>query len=149
MNCLRDHVRTLSAVLIACGTFGAPAVAQDGQAVYDDTCVRCHGLLEEQSSWYRMLPEDGTEVQLAVVMPQGPTLNDIVGRPVGIIEGYKYSKGMRAFAETGAVWDRETLDKFITNSRKFVKGTYMIVKIEEADRKLVLDYLEQVARYQP
>ncbi|MEL6220884.1 MAG: hypothetical protein AAFR79_20930, partial [Pseudomonadota bacterium] len=65
-------------------------------------------------------------MQLAVVMPQGPTLNGIIGRPVGIIEGYKYSKGMRAFAETGAVWDRETLEKLLTNSRKFVKGTYMI-----------------------
>jgi cytochrome c2 len=56
---------------------------------------------------------------------------------------------MRAFAETGAVWDRETLDKFITNSRKFVKGTIMIVKLGEEDRGKVLDYLEQVARYKP
>ena len=149
MNCLRDHARILFAALTAGGMLSAPAAAQDGQAIYDDTCVRCHGLLNGQSSWYRMVPEDGSQVQLAVVMPQGPTLNDIVGRPVGIIEGYKYSKGMRAFAETGAVWDRETLDKFITDSRKFVKGTYMIVRIEEADRKIVLDYLERVARYQP
>ena len=143
------YTRFISAAVFACGLLSTPARAEDGRAVYEDTCVRCHGLLEEQSSWHRLVPEDGMHVQLAVVMPQGPTLNGIVGRPAGIIEGYKYSKGMRAFAETGAVWDRETMEKLLTNSRKFVKGTYMIFRLEEARRRLVLDYLEQVARYQP
>ena len=123
------------------------AAAKDGRAVYDDTCVRCHGNLEEQSSWH--LTPDGSPVRLAVVLPQGPTLTGIVGRPAGIIEGYKYSKGMREFAETGAVWDRMTLDKFLTNSREFVKGTFMIVKMTEEDRELVLNYLEHVALYHP
>lgn len=121
--------------------------AQDGRAVYDDTCLRCHGNLEEQSSWHQS--PDGSRVRLAVVLPQGPTLTGIVGRPAGIIEGYKYSKGMRAFAAAGAVWDRETLDKFLTDSRAFVKGTFMIVKMTQDDRALVLDYLEQVASYHP
>ncbi|MEO1494309.1 MAG: c-type cytochrome [Pseudomonadota bacterium] len=133
---------------VALGLSSTAATAQDGAAIYQDVCGRCHGLLEEQSSWQRFLPEDGSPVELAVVLPQGPTLNGIVGRPVGIIEGYSYSKAMRAFAETGAVWDRETLDNFLTNSRKFVKGTIMIVKLGEEDRASVLDYLEQVARYQ-
>ncbi len=135
--------------ILALGLLSAPASAQDGAAIYQDVCGRCHGLLDEQSSWLRFLPEDGAPVDLAVVLPQGPTLNGIVGRPVGIVEGYSYSKAMRAFAETGAVWDRDTLDKFITNSRKFVKGTIMIVKLGEEDRGKVLDYLEQVARYKP
>jgi cytochrome c2 len=123
------------------------AAAKDGRAVYDDTCVRCHGKLEEQSSWH--LTPVGSSVRLAVVLPQGPTLTGIVGRPAGIIAGYKYYKGMREFAETGAVWDRETLDKLLTNSREFLKGTFMIVKMVEDDRELVLDYLEQVALYRP
>lgn len=54
---------------------------------------------------------------------------------------------MRAFAATGAVWNRETLDAFITNSRKFVKGTFMILKLKAEDCRLVLDYLERVAVY--
>ena len=140
--------RSFAATLVALGLSSTSAMAQDGAAVYQDVCGRCHGLLEEQS-WQRFLPKDGASVELAVVLPQGPTLNGIVGRPVGIIEGYSYSKSMRAFAETGAVWDRETLDKFLTNSRKFVKGTIMIVKLGEEDRASVLDYLEQVARYRP
>ena len=142
-------IRFSGAVLMVLGLTTVSATAKDGRAVYDDTCVRCHGLLQEQSSWHQFIPDDGTTVDLAVVTPQGPTLNDIVGRPAGIIEGYKYSKGMLAFAETGAVWDRETLDKFLTDSRKFVKGTFMILKLEDADRALVLDYLENFAVYRP
>jgi len=153
MTKLPGHARRLisvsSAILTLLGLIAVPAKAKDGRAVYDDTCVRCHGLLQEQSSWRPFIPSDGSTVDLAVVTPQGPTLNDIVGRPSGIVEGYAYSKGMRAFAETGAVWDRETLDMFLTDSRKFVKGTFMILKLEEEDRALVLDYLESFAVYHP
>ena len=54
---------------------------------------------------------------------------------------------MKAFGETGAVWDRETLDMFLTNSRAMVKG-FMVLKLGEADRQLVLDYLTSVALYE-
>ncbi|MEM8970479.1 MAG: hypothetical protein AAGD43_00240 [Pseudomonadota bacterium] len=135
-----------AAIAVVLGLPSTAAIALDGAVVYQDVCGRCHGLLEEQS-WKRFLPKDGTPAELAVVLPQGPTLNGIIGRPVGIIEGYSYSNAMRAFAETGAVWDRETLDKFLTNSRRFVKGTVMIVKLDEVERASVLDYLEKVARY--
>ena len=153
MTKLSSHARLLAIIggmllTLSCLT-STPASAKDGRAVYDDTCVRCHGLLQEQSSWHQFIPEDGSMVDLAVVTPQGPTLNGIVGRPAGIIEGYTYSKGMRAFAKTGAVWDRKTLDKFLTDSRKFVKGTFMILKLGGEDRTLILDYLENVAVYRP
>ena len=144
---LRGAIGGGMGLLLALTVFSA--TAKDGRAVYDDTCLRCHGLLEEQSSWHRYIPTDGSTVHLAVVTPQGPTLNGIVGRPAGIIEGYTYSKGMRAFAKTGAVWDRDTLDKFLSDSRKFVKGTFMIVKLSEEDRAMVLNYLENFAVYQP
>jgi cytochrome c2 len=41
------------------------------------------------------------------------------------------------------------LDKLLTDSRKFVKGTFMIFKLEEEDRALVLDYLENYAVHRP
>lgn len=127
---------------------GSTTWAQSGQAIYDDTCLLCHGDVQKQSSWHRFLQGDGSEVKLAVVTPRGPTLNGIVGRPVATIPNFSYSKGMRKFATTGAVWDRETLDKFLTNSRKFVKGTFMVQKMEKEDRKKVLDFLESIAPYQ-
>ena len=48
---------------------------------------------------------------------------------------------MRAFAAKGAVWDRETLDQYLTNSQKFVRGSYMFLKVAQPKRKQVIDYL--------
>jgi len=123
--------------------------AKSGSDIYDSTCLLCHGLVTKPNSWYQYLPQDGQPVDIAIVTPRGPTLSNIVGRPAGIISNYKYSKGMRRFIETGAVWDRATLDKFLTDSRAFVDGTFMILKLEPEDRQLVLDYLESIAPYRP
>ena len=140
--------RTL-AVLLYLLLFSTSALAKDGSDVYEAICQKCHSPIIEKTGWYDFLPDDGSAVLLAVVTPRGPTLNDIVGRPAAIISNYQYSKGMRKFAETGAIWNRETLEQFLTDSRKFVKGTFMIMKMAEEDRKLVLDYLESVAIYSP
>lgn len=139
----------LAAALSVC--VPSHVVAQEhgstGAEIYEETCNKCHGLITQESSWLDYIPEDGSEVQLAVILARGPTLNGVINRPVAIIEGYKYSKAMKEFAETGAIWDRETLDTFITNSRAMIKG-YMVLKLGEEDRKLVLDYLTSVALYQ-
>jgi len=137
----------LIALLLVSMAINTAAHARDGAAVYDETCLLCHGPITEESAWYHFLQPGSDPVQLAVVTPRGPTLNGIVGRPAGIISNYKYSKGMRKFAASGAVWDRATLEQFLTNSRQFVKGTFMIMKMNEADRKRVLDYLESIAVY--
>ncbi len=55
----------------------------------------------------------------------GPTLHEVVGRPVATVEGFAYSDAMKAFGLTGAVWDEATLDKFLKNPTEFVKGTRM------------------------
>ncbi len=135
-------------VLLAYLALTYNAEARDGRDVCAETCDKCHGVLMDQSSWYRG-PTVGDAVRLAVITPRGPNLSNVFGRPVGIMEGHSYSRGMKAFAQTGAVWDRETLGSFLTISRKFVKGTFMILKLNDDDRKLVLDYLEQAAPYTP
>ena len=118
-----------------------------GEEVFMNTCNKCHDVISQESAWIDFLTGDSSSVQLAVITPRGPTLNGIVNRPVAIIEGYPYSKAMRAFGETGAIWDRETLDLYLTNSRALVKG-FMVLRLGEADRQLVLDYLTSVALYQ-
>ena len=55
----------------------------------------------------------------------GPHLQDILGRLVGSVEGYKYSKALQKAAEEGTLWDVETLDAFLAAPRKFYKGTKM------------------------
>jgi len=52
----------------------------------------------------------------------GPHLNNLLGRKAGSVEGYKYSKAMK---NSGVVWNEESLDKFLTKPRKFIKRTKM------------------------
>ena len=52
----------------------------------------------------------------------GPPLYNLLGRKAGSVEGYKYSKAMK---NSDVVWDEESLDKFLTKPRKFIKRTKM------------------------
>ena len=52
----------------------------------------------------------------------GPPLNNLLGRKAGSVEGYRYSKAMK---NSDVVWDEESLDKFLTKPRKFIKRTKM------------------------
>ncbi|MFQ6018938.1 MAG: c-type cytochrome, partial [Kiloniellaceae bacterium] len=56
----------------------------------------------------------------------GPSLAGVVGRTPGTVEGFKYSKAMKAYGEGGAVWDEATLAVYLEAPRKAVKGTKMV-----------------------
>ena len=66
-------------------------------------CVACHSLQEGKNKI-------------------GPSLYNLLGRKAGSVEGYKYSKAMK---NSDVVWDEESLDKFLTKPRKFIKRTKM------------------------
>ncbi len=51
----------------------------------------------------------------------GPNLYGVVGRQPGSYEGFKYSKSMVAFGETGAVWTEELLAQFAADPKAFLK----------------------------
>ena len=123
--------------------FATQVLAEDGRTLYETICKRCHGPLEEQSSSLTapLIP--------VVMLPLGPDLKGVFGRPAGIVKGFQYSKGMETFAQTGAVWDRVTLDLYLTDSRNLVPGTFMFVKVPTSQRTQLIDYLEKVAPYQP
>ncbi len=55
----------------------------------------------------------------------GPVLNNVIGRVAGAFEGFKYSKPMLDAGVAGLVWEEESLIAFLSNPRKFVKGTKM------------------------
>lgn len=55
----------------------------------------------------------------------GPTLADIVGRPVASAEGFKYSAALTKFADDGKIWDAELLSQFLSAPKATVKGTSM------------------------
>lgn len=76
----------------------------------------------------------------------GPVLNGVVGRQLGSLEGYNYSKGMSDAGAAGAVWDNKTLDQFLADPRAFVPGTKMAfagVK-DETDRANIVAYLSSL-----
>ncbi len=74
----------------------------------------------------------------------GPSLNGIIGRASGTVDGYKYSKAMKA---ANLTWDEDTLEKYLANPKKFLKGTKMAfagLKKEE-QRENVIAYLKENA----
>ncbi len=72
----------------------------------------------------------------------GPALYNVVGRKVGIISDYKYSK---ALSEYGKEWTFEELNGYLLKPAKWIKGTKMAFAglRKEKDRASVIKYLNQ------
>jgi cytochrome c len=79
---------------------------------------------------------------VAVAPPFGPPLHGVVGRSAGSVEGFPYS---RAFKSTlrEIVWDREALDRWITDSQAWAPGSMMFYKQPDPEiRRKIITYLE-------
>ena len=72
----------------------------------------------------------------------GPALYNVVGRKVGDVEDYKYSK---ALASYGKEWTFEELNGFLIKPATYLKGTKMSYAglRKETDRASVIKYLNQ------
>ena len=72
----------------------------------------------------------------------GPALYNVVGRTVGGVNDYKYSK---ALASYGKEWTFEELNGFLTKPSSYLKGTKMSYAglRKEKDRASVIKYLNQ------
>jgi len=72
----------------------------------------------------------------------GPALYNVVGRAVGGVNDYKYSK---ALASYGKDWTFEELNGFLTKPSSYLKGTKMSYAglRKEKDRASVIKYLNQ------
>ena len=75
----------------------------------------------------------------------GPNLNGLFGRKTGSVEGFKYSKAMKAADVT---WDEETLDKYLLKPKKFIPKTKMAFAglKKDAQRADVIAYLKEVTK---
>lgn len=115
-------VTGLAAVLALC----APARAGDaaaGKALFERTCAACHS----------------TE---AGVNKVGPTLFDVVDRPIASVQGYDYSKKMRSIGRQWKVWDPKNLDTYLANPRQVLHGVKMFFAVPDPqDRSDVIEYL--------
>jgi cytochrome c len=110
----------------------SPVLAQDaenGEEVFKK-CRACHQV--------------GTTAKNSV----GPTLNGIIGRKAGAIEGYSYSPANKEAGSKGLVWTEEAIFKYLENPMTFMPKTTMAFPglKDEQDRKDVIAYLKQFAK---
>lgn len=102
----------------------APSVrAQDaaGERLFRARCASCHSLEAGQNRI-------------------GPSLNGVIGRKAGSVEGARYSAGLR---DLGITWDAGQIDRFLANPRAMVAGTTMAIAVTNAaDRAALTAYLE-------
>lgn len=90
-----------------------------GKTVYQ-VCMACHSL-------------DDDDV--------GPRHRGVVGRTAGTVPGYAYSPALK---NSHIVWDRDSLDRWLTNPQALVPGAKMFFAMPSAqDRADVIAYLSE------
>jgi cytochrome c len=114
-----------AAVLAAASVYAAASPdkpvgdATRGKTVYQ-LCMACHSLDEDDV---------------------GPRHRGVVGRMAGAVPGYAYSPALKS---SHIVWDRESLDRWLTNPQAFVPGAKMFFAIANPqDRADVIAYLSE------
>jgi cytochrome c len=115
--------------LLAAGPIGAgvgpppPTDFEKGREIYE-RCAACHSLERDRV---------------------GPRHCGLFGRRAGSVPGFPYSDAMR---DSGIVWTRETLDRFIADPLGTVPGTFMgYAGIPDGgERAQLLAYLEDANR---
>ena len=72
----------------------------------------------------------------------GPALYNVVGRKVGAVNDYKYSKALSAYEKE---WTFEELNGYLIKPAKWIKGTKMAFAglRKETDRASVIKYLNK------
>ena len=132
---MKDHPNTIAGILsgIAAATFLALASQAawaegdptKGEKVYKK-CKTCHSLEAGKNK-------------------VGPHLNGVIGREAGAVEGFKYSSAM---ADSGLVWDEETLDLFLAKPKEVVPKTKMAFPglKKETDRQDVIAYMKEAGQ---
>ena len=119
---------------------GAPAFAAGdaakGKKVFNK-CRACHKLVAGKKA-------------------VGPTLNGMFGRQAGTLEGFKYSKDMKAAGEKGLVWTDETFLIYMAKTKRYI-GSFIGKKRaktrmafaglkKKKDRENLLAYLKEATK---
>ena len=101
----------------------ATTSAAEGAKVFKK-CLACHSIAEGGANKI------------------GPALWGVLGRPVGSVPGYKYSKAMAAH---GKNWSFEEMNGFLIKPKDWIKGTKMsFAGLKKAeDRAAVILYMNE------
>jgi cytochrome c len=117
-------VATLTALALN-GAARAEGDAAKGKAIFDRTCANCHA------------------AQIGV-NKIGPSLWDIVGRPIASVPNYNYSPKLVSMRGEWKEWSVEKLDLYLTDPRQVLHGIKMFFKglPNVEDRADIIAYLE-------
>jgi len=119
------HPRKLACVALGLATLTSLAYADEaasGREVYELRCRTCHGGTARADT------------------PIGPSLSGIVGTKAGSQASGVHS---RALIDSGIVWNRDSLRRFLADPRRAIPGTIMPVGVADpAELESLLDYLE-------
>ena len=114
----------LAAVLYSLSAVAADEAASAGRKIFEDQCMSCH---------------DGASPSKATL---GPSLVGIVGRKAGTEKSGVHS---RAALESGIVWDRNSLRRYLFDPGREIPGTIMPVRVEDPkELDELLNYLESL-----
>ena len=81
-------------------------------------------------------------LRVVLAPPYGPPLRGIYGRPAGSVPGFNYSRAFKR-ALHGVVWNRDTLDRWITNSQERAPGSLMFYRQPDPEiRRQIIAYLQ-------
>ncbi len=71
---------------------------------------------------------------------QGPNLYAVMGRSSGKVSGFKYTDANK---NSGIIWNNQTMYDYLTNPKKYIKGTNMAFPgfKKEKDRLDIIAYL--------
>lgn len=127
----RQSAKVFAAIVVACflvatrasAQFAVPAPAKpDGATLFSRQCGTCHIATAEGGP------------------RQGPSLYGVFGRKAGSVAGFAYTG---AYAESGIVWDAQTLDTYLTNPQAMIKGTVMAYRqADPAIRQTIIAWLK-------
>jgi cytochrome c len=98
-----------AAALAAAFTMSVGARAGDvaaGKSIFDRTCANCHG----------------TQIGVNKI---GPSLWNVIGRPVASIPDYHYSAALLAKRDDWVVWDEKRMDAYLVSPRETLHGVRM------------------------
>jgi cytochrome c len=118
-------MRPALAAVFVLATLGlaAPAVAQDGAALFNTQCKTCHSVTGPST-------------------PAGPTLKGVAGRKAASAPGYSYSAGL---TRKGGTWTDANLDAYLTNPSAYAQGTKMFNRVaNQQARASIIAYLKTV-----
>ena len=102
--------------------FAADQSAGSGREIFEIRCAGCH------------------EVVPPATRTLGPSLVGIIGRKAGTGDTGVHS---RAAVESGIVWDRQSLRRFLSDPGREIPGTIMPVRVEDPrELDALLNYLE-------